>query len=142
MRLRHKSCDSCCLTSSPKALIPCVPQVCFLLSNIMLRAACISLSSLYPHVHSYTLSANVMSFFSFPQHGQYFVVGSLDDSTVTRSLCISFAFTNPNTECCTILLNKPLCQPEIFSSCIYTRSCSKSSWTILFATSFLRLVNF
>ena len=90
------------LMSSPKALIPCVPQVFFFASNIMLRAAWMSRSSLYPQGHSYTLSANVISFLSFPHTGQYFVVGSLDDSTVTRSLFISFAFTIPNTECWTV----------------------------------------
>ena len=118
------------LTSSPKALISCVPQVFLLLSNIMLRAACISRSSLYPHEHSYTLYARVMSLFSFPHSGQYFVVGSLDDKTVTRSCFIRFAFINPNTECCTVRPNKPLCQPVRFSSCIYILSCSNSSCTI------------
>ena len=118
------------LTSSPKAFIPCVPQVFLLLSNIIFRAACMSRSSLYPQVHSYTLSDSVISFLSFPHSGQYFVVGSLDDKTVTRSLCISFAFTNPNTECCTVLPNTPLCHPLRFSSCIYILSCSNSSCTI------------
>ena len=141
-RLRHKSCDSCRLTSSPKALISCVPQVCFFASNIIFRAACTSRSSIYPHSHSYTLSANVISFLSFPHTGQYFVVGSLDDSTVTRSCLTSFPFTSPNTECCTVRPNKPLCHPLRFSSCMYIRSCSNNSCTILFAVSFLRLDNF
>ena len=129
------------LTSSPKALIPCVPQVSFLLSNIIFRAACTSRSSEYPHEQLYTRSDNVMSLFSFPQLGQYFVVGVDFGSTSTRSDFINFAFTSPNTECWTVLPNNPLCHPERFSSCIYMRSCSNSSCTILFATSFLRLVN-
>ena len=128
--------------SSPKALIPCVPQVFLFDSNIMLRAAWMSRSSLYPHGHSYTLSANVMSLFCLPHIGQYFVVGSLDDSIVTRSFPDNFSFTNPNTECCTVRPKSPLCQPDRFSSCMYICSCSKSSCTILFAVSFLRLVNF
>ena len=129
------------LTSSPKALISCVPQVFIFASNIIFRAACTSRSSLYPHSHSYTRSDSVISFFSFPQQGQYFVVGSLEDNTVTRSCFTNLVFTNPNTECCTVRPNKPLCHPEIFSFCIYTCSCSKRSCTILFATSLLRLVN-
>ena len=116
------------LTSSPKAWISCVPQVFLFASNIIFRAACTSRSSLYPHGHSYTLSANVMSFLSFPHTGQYFVVGSLEDKTVTRSFLISFAFSSPNTECCTVRPNKPLCHPLRFSFRIYTYSCSKSSW--------------
>ena len=129
------------LTFSPKALIPCVQKVLCFDSNIIFRAAWMSRSSLYPHGHSYTRSASVMSFFNPPHTGQYFVVGSLDDSTVTRSCFTSLAFTSPNTECCTVLPNKPLCQPRRFSSCIYTCSCSNRSCTILLATSLLRLVN-
>ena len=119
--------------SSPKAWISCVPQVFFFDNNIMFCAAWISRSSEYPHGHSYTRSANVMSFFNRPQLGQYFVVGTFEGRTVTRSFFINLAFINPNTECCTVRPNKPLCQPLRFSSCIYTCSCSKSSWTILFA---------
>ena len=130
------------LTTSPKALIPCVPQVFFLASNIMFRAACTSLSSLYPHEQLYTRSAKVISFFSFPHTGQYFVVGALAGSTITRSCLISLAFTSPSTECCTVLPNSPLCQPVRFSSCIYTCSCSNSSCSILFAASRFLLVRF
>ena len=95
--------------SSPKALISCVPQVFVLLSNIMLRAAWMSLSSEYPHSQLYTRSANVMSFFSFPHMGQSFVVGTDFGRIVTRSDFISLAFASPNTECCTVRPNSPLC---------------------------------
>ena len=142
MRLQHKSCDSCCLTFSPKALLPCVPQVLFFPSSIIFRAAWISLSSLYSHEQLYTWSAKVISFFSFPHSGQYFVVGALAGSTLTRSCFTSLAFTSPSTECCTVRPNSPLCQPFRFSSCIYTCSCSNRSCTILFAASRFLLVNF
>ena len=65
-----------------------------------------------------------------------------EGNTVTRSCLISLSFTNPSIECCTVRPNNPLCQLLRFSSCIYTCSCSNSSCTILFAVSFLRLLNF
>ena len=100
----------------------------------MFFAECTSLSSAYPHSHTYVLSSRLTSCFLW-QIGHHLVVGIHLSRMIVYGKALSFALISPRQLCCTCFPNHPLCQLAICSSCMIIVEYAFSLCTILFALS-------